>query len=138
MRILSYTPLSEGYEPGFIGLNQDEGVLEIAHPATFHIQEESKIIADTLTLRCTIRPLHCRHKEMRVHLISENTPLENAFLYDADTVVPGYEEKIENSQWQGIVVEYAGLGHGRCQDKSFSFYGKSLPLGQLKLREHLY
>ncbi len=138
MRILPYMPLSEGYEPGFVSLNQDEGVLEISHPAACQLQEDSKIVADTLILRCTIRPLPCHHRETKVHLISENIPLESTFLYDVNTVVPGFERHIENSQWQAIVVDYAGLGEGSCQNKPFTFYGKTLPLGHLEVKKPLY
>src|SRR5437868_4306118 len=112
MRILPHTSFSEGYEPGFIPLNQEEGILEISHPAVCQLQEESKIVAETLILRATLRSIPAQHKEAQIQLISETIPLEGVFLYAGETVAPGYERDIQSSQHQAIVVEYAGVGQG--------------------------
>ena len=134
MRILPSLPFQAGYEPGSVELNHDEGLLEMTHPSSVLLQQESKIVAETLTLRCSLRPLPLFNKTAKVRLISENEPLEEAYLYDEGTVSPGYDRPIRQSQWQGIAVEYAGMGRGIHQGEEFIFYGTTLPGGEIDVR----
>ncbi|HUX78209.1 MAG TPA: hypothetical protein VMW10_00465, partial [Alphaproteobacteria bacterium] len=50
----------------------------------------------------------------------------------------GYDREVENSMWQGIALDYAGIGRGFHQGSSFMFYGTALPLGKLEIVNPLY
>lgn len=138
MRILAPSSLSEGYEPGGIGLNHEEGILEIHAPSSCQLEDETDSIPETLILRCALRPVALLHKDMAVQFISENVPLDRALLYERDTVVPGYGREVLSSQWAGIIVDYGGKGQAVIQKKSFDFSGTTLPIGELSLKTPLY
>lgn len=138
MRILpSYSP-DPGYEPGFVELNHDEGILDITHPSSCVLLEESQIVANTLTLRCSLRPVPLLDKTSKVQLIAEGEPLQAALVYDEGKVVEGYEGEVKNSQWRGIAIEYAGMGQGIYQGEKFVFSGKTLPFGIIEDQTPLY
>ena len=138
MRILPPLSFQEGYEPGSVELNHDEGLLEITHASSVFLQQESKIVAETLILRCTLRPVPLFNKTAKVRLISENELLEEAYLYNEETVSPGYDRPIRQSQWQGIAVEYAGMGQGIHLGETFIFHGTILPTGEIEAKMPLY
>ncbi|MBS0272278.1 MAG: hypothetical protein JSR85_06490 [Proteobacteria bacterium] len=138
MRILPFISQQEGYEPSVPELNQEEGVLDISHDAECSLIEESKIAADTLILRCSLHPIVLQNKSIMVQLISEGEPLERTPLYDERSITYGYEREIENSQTQGIALEYTGTGRGLYQGEPFVFHEKTLPSGQLNIKTPLY
>jgi hypothetical protein len=138
MRILPPYSQPEGHEPGFVELNQEEGLLEITGPADCTLMEESKIHAETLILRCRLHPIPLLNKAITVRLISEGESLTEELLYNEDTVSPGYEGDVANSQWKGIALEYVGVGRGIHQEKEFVFHGNTLPTGQIADKNPLY
>lgn len=138
MRILPFPSFQEGYEPGSVELNHDEGLLEITNPSSVLLQQESKMVAETLILRCMLRPLPLFNKTAKVQLISENEPLEEAYLYNEETVSPGYDRPIQQSQWKGVAVEYAGMGQGIHLGETFIFHGTILPTGEIETKTPLY
>jgi|GEM_PF-6851517 len=138
MRILpSYSP-DPGYEPGFVELNYEEGILDITHPSSCVLLEESQIVPNVLTLRCSLHPVPLLDKTSKVQLISEGESLQAALVYDEEKVVKGYEEEVKNSQWRGIALEYAGMGHGVYQGEKVVFSGKTLPFGTIEEKRPLY
>jgi hypothetical protein len=138
MRILPFMPLHEGYEPSTPELNQEEGVLDISHDSDCILIEESKIVAETLILRCVLRPIPLENETTHVQLISEGETLDGTPLYDEESISYGYEREVEHSRWQGIALDYAGMGRGLHQGNSFVFYGETLPLGKLEIDSPLY
>lgn len=138
MRIQNPYSFPEGYEPGFVPLNQEEGILDINHPSSLTWVEESHIIPEILSLRCTLRPIPLANKLPKIRLIAENEALEEVLLYEEDTVLSGYNREIKSSQWQGIALEYVGVGHGTQQNQTFTFSGKTLPSGQIESGNPLY
>ncbi len=138
MRILHPSSPDTGYEPGFVDLNLEEGSLDITHPSSCILMEDSKTVPETLSLRCVLRPLPLVNKTSTVQLISEGEVLEKALLYEEETVIQGYERDIKNSQWKGIAVEYAGVGQGMHHGEKFFFSGKSMPAGQIEDTNPLY
>jgi hypothetical protein len=138
MRILPFMPSPQGYEPPSVELNQEEGVLDIFHSGTCDLFQESQIVAETLILRCVLRPLSIENKMIKVQLVSEDVALESTDLYAENSVTYGYGWDVEKSQCHGIVIEYLGLGKGVCKGESFVFYGKDLPGGKLEISNPLY
>lgn len=138
MRILPFSLCPEGFEPPSLDLNQDQGNLEITEPSAYEIQEESSLVAETLSLQCTARPLPLSDRTPKVCLISESSPLEEATLYHPATVSRGYEKSISLSQWQGIAIEYAGMGKGVRQGVEFTFSGTEISNGTLDIPYPLY
>lgn len=138
VRILPFMPPPQGYEPPSVELNQEEGVLDISHPSTCDLLQESQIVADTLILRCILRPLLIENKQIKVQLISESVTLESTDLYAEGSVTYGYAWDVEKSQCRGIAIEYAGLGKTICKDEIFVFYGKELTNGKLDISTPLY
>jgi hypothetical protein len=138
MRILpSYSP-DPGYEPGFVELNHEEGILDITHPSSCVLLEESQIVANTLTLRCSLHPVPLLDKTSKVQLIAEGEPLQAALVYDEEKVVEGYEGEVKNSQWGGVAIEYAGMGYGVYQGEKFLFSGNTLPFGTIEDQTPFY
>jgi hypothetical protein len=138
MRILPIIAPQEGYEPSSVERNQEEGNLMISHPAQCQLEEESKLIAEILVLRCVLKPLPLKEKDLKVHLISEEEPLTPALLYDEKSIAFGYDREGKDSRWQAIALEYTGVGHGIHQGKPFGFFGKTLPSGQIEESNPLY
>lgn len=138
MRILPILPSQEGYEPPSVELNQEEGTLMISHPAQCQLEEESKLIAETLVLRCALKPLPLKTQDLKAHLIVEGEPLNPALLYDEKSIAFGYDREGADSHWQGIALEYTGVGQGIHQGKPFCFFGNSFPSGQLETNNPLY
>lgn len=138
MRILPYCSLEPGYEPGFVELNHETGILDITHPSSCVLIEEAQLVACTLTLKCSLRPIPLCDKTSKVQLISEGEPLQETLLYDEEKALEGYEWDVRNSQWQGIAVEYTGIGQGIYQEETFVFFGKELPFGKMKENAPLY
>lgn len=138
MPILPFMPLHKGYEPSAVELNHEEGVLEISHPSDCVLIEESKLVAETLILRCVIKPICMKDKTVKVRLISEGEVLEDTPLYEEESLAFGYEKEIKHSQWQGIALEYTGMGRGVYQGESFHFDGKTLPHGHIEIGHPLY
>lgn len=138
MHILPFISPQEGYEPSAPELNQEEGILDISHNAECSLIEESKIAAETLILRCSLHPISIQNKDIMVQLISEGEPLENTLLYEEKSIAYGYNREIENSQVQGIALEYMGTGRGIYQGEPFVFHEKILPSGQLNTKAPLY
>ncbi len=138
MHILPPSFFHEGYEPSSVELNQEEGVLEISHPSECVLIEECKIVPEILILRCVLRPLPLMDKTIKAHLISEGESLKETLLYDPESVNYGYELEVEKSQWQGVALEYAGIGRGVHQGESFVFYGKDIAIGKIKCGSPLY
>lgn len=138
MRILNpYLP-PEGYVPGSVELNHEEGLLDIKGAGLCHILEESQTVAESLTLRCELRPLSRLPNPRAVRLISEGELLEEGDLYAEDSVTPEYERSLRLSQWQGVALLYGGVGHGVAEGEGFSFQGLDLPYGRLVLPTPLY
>ncbi len=138
MRILPIMPRAEGYEPQSVDLNCDEGILDITHPSDCMVVEESKIIAETLILRCFLRPLPLKNKDVKVQLFSEGIKLEEVSLYAKTSIALGYDLDATHAQWEGIALEYAGVGQGVHQGKPFTFFGKALPQGQIEGEDLIY
>lgn len=138
MPILPFMSPEEGYEPPMPELNKEQAILDITHPAECTLVEESQILAETLVLRCALRPIPLQNKAVHVQLIAEGEPLENACLYDEDAIAYGYEGESKDSCWQAIALDYTGLGRGVKEGESFVFYGNTLPLGELELKKPLY
>jgi hypothetical protein len=138
MRIQNPYSFPQGYEPGFVPLNQEQRLLDITHPSICTLLEESKIVPETLILRCALHPIPIANKLPKVRLIAENEPLEETFLYEEETVLPGYNREVKSSQWQGIALEYVGIGQGTHQNQTFTFSGKTLPSGQIESANPLY
>lgn len=138
MRILPPMPLSEGYDPPSISLNEEEGVLEIFHPSDGHLLKESQIIPEILILRCQIYPLVRQPSDISVQLIAEDEALESAPLYDKGIVAYGYDKEIYACQWQGIALEYTGIGIAVSQGESLSFQDNDLSFGKIKVTSPLY
>ena len=138
MRILPLMPLSEGYETPSIALNEEEGVLEIFHPDEGHLVKESKIVPEVLILRCQVCPLARLPSDISVQLITEDEVLESAPLYDKGIVAYGYDKEIYASQWQGIALDYTGIGMGISDEETLSFQDNNFSLGKIKLGSPLY
>lgn len=138
MRILPPMPLSEGYETPSITLNEEEGVLEIFHPSEGHLLKESQIIPEILILRCQMYPLTRPPSDVSVQLIAEDETLESASLYDGSIVAYGYDREICASQWQGIALEYTGIGIATSEGESLSFQDNDLSFGKIKATSPLY
>ncbi|MDI9635447.1 hypothetical protein QPK87_21175 [Kamptonema cortianum] len=138
MRILPPMPLSEGYETPSISLNEEEGVLEIFHPSEGHLLKESQIIPEILILRCQIYPIMRPPSDINVQLISENEALESAPLYDENVVAYGYDREIRASQWQGMALEYTGIGTSISDGESLSFQDNDFSFGKIKVTSPLY
>lgn len=138
MRILPFMPPCEGYEPSPVELNYDEGILDISHEAECTLLEESKIIPQTLILRCSLRPIPLENRHIKVRLISEGEMLEEVVLYDEESVAFGFDLEIENTHWKGIALDYTGIGQGIYEEAPFTFYGNNLPFGKIEISEPLY
>jgi len=138
MRILPPSRFLPGFEPAQLELNTEEGILDISSPSTCELIDEKKIIAETLILRCHLRPLPLLNKNIKVRLISEGNSLNETLLYDTDSVTYGYEREVELSMWRGIALDYTGLGRGIYQEESFVFYGKDLPEGRIEGDNPIY
>lgn len=138
MRILPTYPSQEGYEPLAPELNQEEGILEITHPSECTLREEKKLAPKFLVLRCALRPLPIADKTIKVQLISEGEKLEKVPLYESESITYGYEWEVRNTLYQGISLEYAGMGHGTHQGEAFVIEGNVLPSGALKIDKPLY
>jgi len=138
MRILPIMPRSSGYEPQAIDLNQEEATLDITHPALCVLEEESKLFAESLVLRCSLKPLPLQNQALKVQLILEGDPLESALLYDTSSLIPtGHFQGLE-CQWEGLSLQYEGSGYGTFQGKTFPLSGNSFPFGQIQMRNPLY
>ncbi|MBA3813257.1 MAG: hypothetical protein H0X26_02000 [Alphaproteobacteria bacterium] len=131
-------PPDEGYEPPTPELNQEEGVLDITHVAECTLVEESKMVAETIVLRCSLRPIPLQNKAIYVQLIAEGEALEQAPLYQEDAIAYGYEGESADSCWQGIALEYTGIGRGLHNGESFVFYDTTLPFGKIEVPKPLY
>ncbi|MBX9621071.1 MAG: hypothetical protein K2X28_03430 [Alphaproteobacteria bacterium] len=138
MLILPPMPLSEGYETPSIALNEEEGVLEIFHPSEGQLLKESQIIPEVLILRCQIYPIARPPSDISVQITSENEVLESALLYDESIVAYGYDREIRTSQWQGIALEYTGIGMSISDGESLSFQEDDLFFGKIKMSSPLY
>lgn len=138
MKILPFRPPDEGYEPFTPELNQEEGVLDITHHGDCTLIEESKIVAETIILRCALCPLSLQDNSISVQLIAEGEFLEQAPLYEEESVAYGYEWESESSCWQAIALNYTGIGRGVCEGESFVFYGDTLPSGKIEVQSPLY
>lgn len=138
MRILPPMPLSEGYETPSIALNEEEGVLEIFHPSEGHLLKESQIIPEILILRCQIYPITRPPSDINVQLIAEDETLESAPLYDKGAVAYGYDKEIYASQWQGMALEYTGIGMSISGEESLSFQHNEFSFGKIKVASPLY
>jgi hypothetical protein len=138
MRILPPMPLSEGYETPSIVLNEEEGVLEIFHPSEGHLLKESKIVPEILILRCQMCPLARQPSDISVQLTAEDEALESAPLYDKNVVAYGYDKEIFASQWQGIALEYTGIGMSISDEESLSFQDNEFSFGKIKVASPLY
>lgn len=138
MRILPPMPLSEGYETPSIALNEEEGVLEIFHPSEGNLLKESNIIPEILILRCQIYPVARPPSDISVQLMAENEVLESVLLYDENIVAYGYGREVRASQWQGIALEYTGIGTSISDGESLSFQDNSLSFGKIKVTSPLY
>lgn len=138
MRILPFLPPHEGYEPSSVELNEEEGVLDISDESDCILLEETKIVAETLILRCALRPIPMAHKTTQVQLISEGELLKPTPLYGKESISYGYEREVENSQWRGVALEYVNIGRGIHQGETFTFHGKNLPMGKIECGNPLY
>lgn len=138
MSILPYTSPHEGYEPQTPELNQEEGVLDISHPSACTIEEESKLVAETIVLRCALRPIPLQNKGIHVQFIAEGDALDQANLYEEGSISYGYEWDWSDSCWQGVALDYTGIGRAIHEGESHLFYGNSLPLGQIEVKTPLY
>lgn len=138
MRILPLMPLSEGYETPSVTLNEEEGVLEIFHPSEGHLLKESQIIPEILILRCQIHPLARPPSDISVQVIAEEETLESGPLYDESIVAHGYDREIRASQWQGMALEYTGIGISISDGESLSFQDNTLSFGKIKVTSPLY
>lgn len=138
MRILPPMPLSEGYETPSVSLNEEEGVLEIFHPSEGHLLKESQIIPEILVLRCQIYPLVRPPSDINVQLIAEDETLESALLYDENIVAYGYDREVRASQWQGMALEYTGIGIAISGEESLSFQDNEFSIGKIKVTSPLY
>jgi len=138
MRILPPMPLSKGYETPSVDLNEEEGILEIFHPDEGHLVKESKITPESLILRCQVRPLARGPSDIHVQLTAEEEALESALLYDKGSVVYGYDKEISASQWQGIALDYMGIGTAISEGEGLSFQDKDFPFGKIKVTSPLY
>jgi len=138
MHILPFTMPSKGYEPSQPEVNDEEGVLDIVHPAPCTLIEEAKVLADTLILRCALRPLSLQNDKIHVQLIMEGEVLENTPLYEDESVAYGYEWERKDSCWHGVALDYTGIGRGEKGGESFTFYGNSLPFGEIQIPHPLY
>ena len=132
MRILPFMPFDDGYEPPMPELNQEEGVLDITHPSDCQLIEESKLGAETLVLRCALRPIALQNKDIHVQLIAEGETLNATLLYEEEAIVYGYAWERELSCWHAVALEYTGIGRGVHEGESFVFYGTTLPFGKLE------
>lgn len=138
MRILPFMAPHEGYEPPMAELNQEEGVLDISHPSNCILVEESQIVAETLVLRCALRPFPLQNKMIQVQLIAEGEALEYVPLYNEESITYGYEGESKDSCWQAIALDYTGIGRGVHGGEPFIFYGNRLPFGEIELKKPLY
>ncbi|MBY0273177.1 MAG: hypothetical protein K2X02_07250 [Alphaproteobacteria bacterium] len=138
MRILPPMSLSDGYETPSIALNEEEGVLEIFHPSEGHLLKESQIIPEILILRCQIYPMVRPPSDISVQLTAENEVLESSLLYDESIVAYGYDREIRSSQWQGMALEYTGIGTSISDGESLSFQDNNFSLGKIKVTSPLY
>lgn len=138
MPILPYMPHEEGYEPHTPELNEDEGMLDLFHPSNCTLIEESKLVAETIVLRCTLRPIPLQNNRVQVQLIAEGAPLDPTPLYGEASLAYGYEWDQKDSCWSGIALDYTGVGRGIKEDTAFTIQGNSLPFGKLEITDPLY
>lgn len=138
MPILPFMLPSVGYDPPTPELNEEEGIMNIGGPASCTLVEESMIIAETLILRCALRPIPLPNDQVNVQLIAEGDVLENAALYDEESIAFGYDWESQASCWQGIALEYTGIGKGVKEGTPFTFFGKTLPFGEITSANPLY
>jgi hypothetical protein len=131
-------PREEGYEPNAPELNEDEGVMDIFHAANCTLVEESKMVAETIVLRCNLCPIPLLNRNIHVQLIAEGETLESAPLYDQNSIAYGYNWDQQESCWQGIGLGYAGIGRGVREGTSFDIQGNTLPFGKLEIPSPLY
>jgi hypothetical protein len=127
-----------GYEPPVPEVNEEEAVLDISHPGRCTLVEDSHFMAETLILRCALRPLPLENPKIHVQLMTDEGPLKPTFLYDEESISYGYEGEILQSCWQGISLDYTGIGRFVKDGKESVFYGTTLPFGKLEGRTPLY
>lgn len=138
MFILPIMPPQNGYEPRSPILNEDEGILDISDEGECTLHEESKIVADTLILRCSLRPIPLIDKTIKVQLTSEGETLESALLYYEGSIAYGYNREVKSSYWKAIALDYVGIGRGIYHGESFIIQGNTLPSGKLNFTNPLY
>jgi hypothetical protein len=138
MRILPPSTINNGFEPSQPELNTEKGVLDIGSSSECDLIEESKLVAETLILRCTLKPVPYLNRDIRVRLIVQSNPLEDALLYDKGSLTYGYEREFEHSMVQGIALDYMGMGRGIQRGESFVFEGTDLNEGCIKSTHPLY
>ncbi len=138
MRILPPSKITDGYEPSPPELNTEKGVLDIGSSSECDLIEESKLVAETLILRCTLRPIPYLNQDIKVRLISEGNPLEDVLLYDKGSLTYGYEREFEHSMVQGIALDYTGKGRGVQGGEAFVFEGADLKEGCIRCANPLY
>ena len=85
-----------------------------------------------------IYPLARPPSDVNVQLTSENEALESAALYDETIVAYGYDREIRASQWQGMALEYTGIGTSISDGESLSFQDNNFSLGKIKVTSPLY
>lgn len=138
MRILPFMLPCKGYGPTVPDLNEDEGVLDISHPGECTLVEEYNVVAETLILRCALRPIPLQNTIIQVQLIAEGEGLESTPLYEERSLAYGYEWEGKNSCWQALALDYTGIGRGVREGETFVFYGKTLPFGEIEGANPLY
>lgn len=138
MRILSFLPFQEGYEPISFESNQELGVLDIFHPSEETLLEESKMVPEVLILRCNLKPIPMVHTSTQAQLILEGEALKSIPLYRKGSIAYGYDREGESSHWQGIALNYLGTGQGSYHGEKFTFQGTTLPMGEIACENPFY
>jgi hypothetical protein len=138
MNIFSTLQDRQGFEPIPPELNSDLGVLEITGPPHFELLEDRKTTIETLVLRCTLKPLPLLNKNIKVQLTVEGIPLPDCQLYEKDSMTYGYAGEIESSCWEGITLQYDGLGYFMTEGNSTPLQGDVFSEGRLLMGNPLY
>lgn len=138
MRILPFMPSSDGEDTPFVDLNEEEGVLDIFHPSEGHLMKESQMTPEILILRCRLQGFPRKPSEIQVQLTAETENLEKSLLYNESTVSYGYDKEVLSSQWQGVALNYAGVGTAISEGESFPFQETELHGVKLILSSPLY
>ena len=137
MRILNFMSPPEGHEASSVALNEEEGVLDIFHPGDGRLIKESTLAPEILILRCRLRGVLRAPLDIRVQLTSEGETLESVLLYDEGSVAPGYDTVVA-SQWQGVALEYTGVGSVLAEGEVIPFQGTDINGGVITLASPLY